>query len=212
MDVQMPEMDGLTATAAIRTHEQTTNRHLPIIGITAHASHHDAELCRRAGMDDVVTKPIDFEKLFDVIGQLLQKKSSGKTGEPANVMEWQKDVPVWTGRIPADLSKLLQAVNGKRDVVEKLVGYFLNNYGADEAAIKSAVQNSSSQALQNSAHKLRSAVGNFGADTAMDLCTKLEKLGQSAMLQEAPSLFKMLEEELALLDRYFRSGLWKAHV
>jgi signal transduction histidine kinase/DNA-binding response OmpR family regulator/HPt (histidine-containing phosphotransfer) domain-containing protein len=212
MDVQMPEMDGLTATAAIRTHEQTTNRHLPIIGITAHASHHDAELCRRAGMDDVVTKPVDFEKLFDVIGQLLQKKSSGKTGESAKVMEWQKDVPVWTGRIPADLSKLLQAVNGKRDVVEKLVGYFLNNYGADEAAIKSAVQNSSSQALQSSAHKLRSAVGNFGADTAMDLCTQLEKLGQSAMLQEAPSLFKMLEEELALLDRYFRSGLWKAHV
>ncbi|MBL7992444.1 MAG: response regulator [Candidatus Kapabacteria bacterium] len=215
MDVQMPEMDGLTATAAIRTHEQTTKRHLPIIGITAHASHHDAELCRRTGMDDVVTKPIDFEKLYSTIARILHQKpvADGLDQVEKNDESGQTAViSVWTGRIPADLSKLFQAVNGKRDVVEKLVGYFLKNYGADQDAIKSAVERNSAAELHSSAHKLKSAVGNFGAETAMDLCGQLEKVGKNAMLHEAPSLFAMLEDELALIDRYFRSGMWKNHV
>ncbi len=215
MDVQMPEMDGLTATAAIRTHEQTTNRHLPIIGITAHASHHDAELCRRTGMDDVVTKPVDFEKLYGTIARILQQKSVADSLAQAgenNKSEQTAVISVWTERIPADLSKLFQAVNGKRDVVEKLVGYFLKNYGADQDAIKNAVESNSATELHSSAHKLKSAVGNFGAETAMDLCAQLEKVGKNAMLHEAPSLFAMLEDELALIDRYFRSGVWKNYV
>lgn len=233
MDVQMPEMDGLTATAAIRTHEQTTRKHLPIIGITAHASQHDADLCRRAGMDDVVTKPVDFEKLYDVIAHILHQKSVSATdsisdtdkapaadnvvllsiGQNANnTVLPQPEEGLWTERIPADLSKLLHAVNGKSDVVEKLVGYFLKNYTADQDAIKQAVESNTAATLHSSAHKLKSAVGNFGAETAMDLCTQLEKAGKNAMLHEAPALFAMLEDELALIDRYFRSGLWKNHV
>ncbi len=223
MDVQMPEMDGLTATAAIRTHEQTTRKHLPIIGITAHASQHDADLCRRAGMDDVVTKPVDFEKLYDAIARTVRQKSVSTIGiseiekanvqaEGENISSIQAEGGLWTERIPADLSKLLHAVNGKSDVVEKLVGYFLKNYATDQNAIKQAVESNAAAALHSSAHKLKSAVGNFGAETAMDLCTQLEKAGKNAMLHEAPALFAMLEDELALIDRYFRSGLWKNHV
>ena len=63
MDVQMPSMDGLEATAAIREAEQGTGRHVPIIAITAHAMRGDLERCVRAGMDDYVTKPIDLEGL-----------------------------------------------------------------------------------------------------------------------------------------------------
>jgi CheY-like chemotaxis protein len=63
MDVQMPEMSGYVATAAIRAHERTTGAHVRIIAMTAHAMKGDRERCLGAGMDDYVAKPIGLEAL-----------------------------------------------------------------------------------------------------------------------------------------------------
>ena len=70
MDVQMPEMDGLEATAAIRKHEATTGTHVPIIALTAHAMKGDREICLAAGMDEYMSKPINPAQLFALIESL----------------------------------------------------------------------------------------------------------------------------------------------
>jgi CheY-like chemotaxis protein len=67
MDVQMPEMDGLEASAAIRAWEQTNGQHIPIIAMTAHAMTGDRERCLDAGMDDYVSKPISKQELIRAI-------------------------------------------------------------------------------------------------------------------------------------------------
>jgi CheY-like chemotaxis protein len=67
MDVQMPEMDGLAATQAIRQEETQTGRHLPIIAMTSHAMKADRQRCLDAGMDDYVAKPIQKADLFRAI-------------------------------------------------------------------------------------------------------------------------------------------------
>jgi CheY-like chemotaxis protein len=67
MDVQMPEMDGFEATIAIRAHEQSTGRHLPIVAMTAHAMQGDRERCLAAGMDGYISKPIDPKEFFEVV-------------------------------------------------------------------------------------------------------------------------------------------------
>jgi CheY-like chemotaxis protein len=67
MDVQMPEMDGLEATAAIRKLETVTGTHVPIIALTAHAMKGDREICLAAGMDEYLSKPINAEQLFALV-------------------------------------------------------------------------------------------------------------------------------------------------
>jgi CheY-like chemotaxis protein len=70
MDIQMPTMDGLEATARIRTQEQATGQHLPILALTAHAMHGDIERCLAAGMDGYLSKPLKTEELVAAIEQL----------------------------------------------------------------------------------------------------------------------------------------------
>jgi CheY-like chemotaxis protein len=70
MDVQMPEMDGLAATAEIRRQELSSGGHLPIAAMTAGAMHGDAGRCLAAGMDDYVAKPLDLRELRDTIARL----------------------------------------------------------------------------------------------------------------------------------------------
>lgn len=83
MDVQMPEMDGLEATAAIREGEKNCGGHIPIIAMTAHAMKGDEDRCLTAGMDSYVAKPIKPEKLFAAIEAVLQSPA-GKTDPAAN--------------------------------------------------------------------------------------------------------------------------------
>jgi CheY-like chemotaxis protein len=73
MDMQMPEMDGFEATAAIRKQEQETGRHLPIVALTAHAMEQDRERCLNAGMDAYLSKPIHAAELFATLENLLPR-------------------------------------------------------------------------------------------------------------------------------------------
>jgi CheY-like chemotaxis protein len=85
MDVQMPEMDGFTATAAIREQEKTTGQHLTIIAMTARAMKGDRESCLSAGMDDYISKPVHRKELNAVIVRNLIQKSVMTPVTPINV-------------------------------------------------------------------------------------------------------------------------------
>ena len=78
MDVQMPEMDGLQAAAAIRRMEKRSGRHIPIIALTAHALKEDRERCLAAGMDDYISKPLKINDLLTKIERFISKRGTSK--------------------------------------------------------------------------------------------------------------------------------------
>jgi CheY-like chemotaxis protein len=82
MDVQMPDMDGLEATAAIREREKADGKHVPIIAMTAHVMAGDQERCLAAGMDGYVAKPISSQALAKEINR-VRTTSSASHLEPA---------------------------------------------------------------------------------------------------------------------------------
>jgi CheY-like chemotaxis protein len=77
MDVQMPEMDGFEATAALRDKEKTAGGHVPVIAMTAYAMQGDRERCLAAGMDGYVSKPVNAEDMFSTIERVLADVASG---------------------------------------------------------------------------------------------------------------------------------------
>jgi two-component system sensor histidine kinase/response regulator len=83
MDIQMPEMDGFEATAAIREREKHTGGHIPIVAITAHALEGDQEKCLASEMDGFTTKPIRTSELFAVIERMLGDTAKSETAEVA---------------------------------------------------------------------------------------------------------------------------------
>jgi two-component system, sensor histidine kinase and response regulator len=83
MDIQMPEMDGFEATAAIREKEKRTGKHVPVVAMTAHAMKRDQERCLEAGMDGYVAKPIKSAELFAAIEAALSKKFHAADEKPS---------------------------------------------------------------------------------------------------------------------------------
>ena len=73
MDIQMPEMDGFEALAAIRALDERTGRHTPVVAVTAHAMKEDRERCLAAGMDDYLSKPIEAARLSEIVRSVLDR-------------------------------------------------------------------------------------------------------------------------------------------
>ncbi|MDO9080075.1 MAG: response regulator, partial [Desulfuromonadales bacterium] len=202
MDVQMPVMDGLEATRCIRTHQEFDA--LPIIAMTASAMASDRLLCRQAGMNDQVNKPIDVAELFATLRRWVRPEAFTPlaTGEEA---DQEEDEPGLPEHIPGiDLPKALHRLGSATLLRKLLIGFRQENQGTMQELNAGLAQRDEQRVLRI-IHTVKGIGGNLGATELANSASLLEqalKRGDAPIQRASLAAF---EKSLALLLAAIRS-------
>ncbi|HYS04903.1 MAG TPA: response regulator [Candidatus Dormibacteraeota bacterium] len=206
MDVQMPEMDGLQATAAIREREAAAGGHVPIIAMTARAMKGDREMCLQAGMDAYVSKPLRAANLFEAIDSLGLGISLENVvvppPEPADAMV-------------LDHRAILDEAGGDVMVVRRLAALFKKESDRLLLELKRAVERKDREAIQFAAHALKSSVGHWGQGEAFQEARTLEEMARAGKIAGAQRGCASLTEHVVRLQKEVtaltrKGGPWSA--
>jgi len=174
MDVQMPDIDGLEVTRRARARGVRTK----IVALTAHTRREDRDRCIDAGMDGVLTKPIDTRQLGEIL----------RTTVPAN-------------------DPILDGVGGNRRLLIKVNEASAKQTPAALETIRRAIETRDAEALYHAAHKLKGSVSNFPGVTAVDLSMSLERAAREGDFDNAKALAPLLEESMRELMRKIETTL-----
>ena len=197
MDVQMPIMGGFDATAQIRQREAAGATHTPIVAMTAHAMKGDRERCLAAGMDGYLSKPVHAPDLVEV---LIQHTGRGDPAPPPPSEPTSISGPVF------ERQKVLFNLGGDEELLEQLIGMFIEDEPRLFADIEAAVVEGDAEALHNAAHALKGAVSNFCAGRAQTGAAQLERIGREKRMADAPQALEALRAELAALREAFAAA------
>jgi signal transduction histidine kinase/CheY-like chemotaxis protein len=209
MDVQMPEMDGYEATTEIRRREEGSERHTPVIAMTANAMQVDREEALEAGMDDYLPKPVKAEELEAVLDRWMIRSGEATVLEPEEGSTARED----SAEDPLDRSVLaglreLQE-EGEPDVLSELIGLFVANLPPRLVALRESAEAGDAHSVERIAHTLKGSCGNLGAVRMAAICNELEEIGRSENLAAAPARISRLNEEFGRVRVAFEKELSK---
>lgn len=193
MDCHMPVMDGFEATRTIRARGNRF-KSLPIIAMTAGAQDEDRERCLSAGMDDYLSKPVDLAALEEALERWVPRGVTPEAEAPA----------VDPGRLA--LLRELGPADG-RGLLPAAAEAFRRGVPSNMAALHQALDSGGGDALEQAAHKLKSAAANIGATGVALLCQELKDLGRKPGGQPGPELLTRLLTELARVDKELENAL-----
>jgi two-component system sensor histidine kinase/response regulator len=220
MDVQMPILDGIQATQAIRDIEKNSGRRIPIIAMTAHAMPGDREGCMAAGMDYYLSKPLDAQLLLKTIEHLKQPRvasnellnsfitKSGfwrlKQDKPgarslsakgeARVTEKTKPLELWKPEVA------LRRMGDDTELLSSMVDYFLEDSLKLLAELRQLIEDDNSAEAARAAHSLKGLCSNFEAVQATQAALEVETTCMAGKLAEAEKLLPALSETFANLS------------
>jgi PAS domain S-box-containing protein len=190
MDMQMPEMDGIEATVAIRKLPGKTGT-IPIMGVTANAFREDQEKCRRAGMQDIVTKPFRWSDLIDRMIPFLPPSVSPASDDPLSSLAVANVAPY--RKLVADVGE---------EAARSVIDVFLSDARARLQRMGTHAGGGNLQALAAEAHALKGSVDLLGFERLTFTASMLEIAGEEGA--EATELARMLDTmrtEFAAVER-----------
>jgi signal transduction histidine kinase/CheY-like chemotaxis protein len=186
MDLQMPGMDGVAATAAIRNRERETGGHLPIIALTALARETDRARCFKAGMDAYVTKPVPLPEFLATIEGVLAKHGRAASSAPPAAPD------------PFDSTTLARRI-GDDETLLHSVQMFVGESRALLQQLRDGCDRRDATEVARAAQELRAALIRVGAEEAAAVAAELERQGAEGDAAGAQHTLERLEGELARL-------------
>ncbi len=196
MDVQMPEMGGLEATAAIRARERGTGAHLPIIALTAHVMAGDREKCLAAGMDAFVAKPLRPAELFATLDQFFPPVDRAVAAhEPPRQV---------------DGAALLAGVGGTPSLLADVVRVFLTDVPGMLQRLRDAACAGNADAVAAAAHAIKGSVGLFTDGEAFTSARRVEQLARAGQLSTIDAACDDVEKAVAELTVELRQLIGQA--
>jgi two-component system, sensor histidine kinase and response regulator len=201
MDVQMPEMDGLAATRALRA----DGCGLPIIAMTANAMRSDLEACLAAGMNDHVTKPIDRRALLQSLRRWLPRRQEAQTPGAGAGSPRSEEAPPADAAAVEDLEGIAVAASLQRlgldyETFKRMLVRFADTQGPTLEALRTAVAAGDAGGAARHAHAIAGASGNLGADALRVAARALERAGHEGR-DDLPALLAELEGRAAVVLR-----------
>jgi two-component system sensor histidine kinase/response regulator len=196
MDMQMPVMDGVTATLEIR--RQPALAAMPILAMTANAMQGDRERCLAAGMNEHLAKPIDPEQLFAALRRWLQPGglSVAEAGGDAVTQAETACLLQLAGVIGLDVAAGLRLARGRERLYVSLLRKYVDRHHDFPLALNAALASGDWAAAERLAHTLKGVSGQIGAQTIRTLAELLE---HAIRRREEPEVFGVLREQIAEL-------------
>lgn len=206
MDVQMPKMDGIEATAHIRDPKSAVQNHsIPVVAMTAHAMQGDRERCLEAGMNDYVTKPVSPQALVEALARWLPSENTAKpTDESA-----EPDAAVRVAAEPAtadepetlafDRSGMMARLMGDEDLARVVVEGFLEDIPRQIGALRRYLDAGDVEGSIRQAHTIKGASANVGGESVRAAAFEMEKAAQAGDLVDVMARLPDLESRFARL-------------
>jgi signal transduction histidine kinase/DNA-binding response OmpR family regulator len=187
MDIQMPEMDGLTTARRIREREREEGGHVPLVAVTAHAMKGDRERCLEAGYDGYLTKPISFPELLTTLRTVLPaEKLRLAHDEPKAEPAFAPAPPAAAaGERGFDESGALARAGGDRTLLLELVDVFVSEAPAWLTELEAALAKGDAAVVRRVAHTIKGAVGTCGVRGGFDAAAGIERLARDGALDAA---------------------------
>ncbi len=210
MDIQMPVMDGLTATQLIRREPRFAS--LPIIAMTAHAMQGDREKSLEMGMNDHITKPIDPDMLFATLSKWLNKAVQSQVGR-------YEDDGGEDGRIvlpkrleAIDIDEGLRRLGGNRKLYRDLLVKFRATYREADKQIAASVAQGDTAEARRLAHTIKGIAGNLGASKLFSEAGRLENLLQQGELDHLAERLGIFGQALATVVHSLHDAALKPEI
>jgi CheY-like chemotaxis protein len=186
MDVQMPRMDGIETTAAIRSREKISGEYTPIVALTAHAMVGDRERCLKAGMDGYLIKPIQPATLLEAVERLHLVCGGRSKSTQAR-------------KIVLDRAALLDRVDGDVQLLGEITKLFLQECVPLMASAREAMKAGNADRFTYSVHTLRGMFRSLSATAAQEAAGILEGLSLKNDRENAEATYAVLEQEVQAL-------------
>jgi len=196
MDCQMPELDGYETTSLIRDMEKQMNIRTPIIAMTANAMLGEREKCIQAGMDDYLSKPLNFSQFQSCIAQWI----GAKLKEEKNLGSEDKELDL---SVPVDLTRLNEFTEGDKDTETMVINLFLTTAYEAFDKLKNAQISDEPDEWSHAAHSFKGASGNLGAMKLHALCSDAEYKG-GIDRDEKNIILSSLYVEFARVESYLK--------